>query len=321
MAITSGSLDRNDNARPVLRFERRLRHPPEKVWRAVTDPAHLKHWFPAELQTEQRIGAPITFVFPGAEAPPGSGEILEFDPPRVFAFSWKDANSQDTTVLRFELVPADEGCLLTFTHALGGPGDLLATARHAAGWDGSLDVLEGVLAGHEVESTRKDWFRRAERYVEEFGIATGECVAVADGFLLRAQRDLVHPKEKVWAELTKDDPAVLGAAPPLRATHGYQAAGTVTELDAPDGLTYTWLHEDEPAGVVRWQLTEQPFGSLLTVTQTIPAHLADLRAVTLAAWQTHLELFFAALFGEIRCPWPTDRTEDLRQRYAKTLNA
>ncbi|MCO1580706.1 SRPBCC domain-containing protein [Crossiella sp. SN42] len=85
MAITSGSLDRNDNARPVLRFERRLRHPPEKVWRAVTDPAHLKHWFPAELQTEQRIGAPITFVFPGAEAPPGSGEILEFDPPRVFA--------------------------------------------------------------------------------------------------------------------------------------------------------------------------------------------------------------------------------------------
>lgn len=73
--------------------------------------------------------------------------------------------------------------------------------------------------------------------------------------------------------------------------------------------------------MVRWQLTEQPFGSLLTVTQTIPAHLADLRAVTLAAWQTHLELFFAALFGEIRCPWPTDRTEDLRQRYAKTLNA
>ncbi|MGO1054759.1 SRPBCC family protein [Crossiella sp. CA198] len=320
MAITSGSLNPNP-ARPVLRFERRLRHAPEKVWQSVTDPAHLKHWFPVEFHAEQRIGAPITFIYPGAEAPPGSGEILEFDPPRVFAFTWKDANSQDTAVLRFELVPTDEGCLLVFTHALGGPGDLLATARHAAGWDGQLDVMEGVLAGHAVESTRKDWFHRAEHYVEEFGIATGECAAMADGFLIRVQRDLIHPKEKVWAQLTEDDPAVLGAAPPLRATHGYQPAGVVTELAAPDTLAYTWLHEDAPAGVVRWQLTPQAFGSLLTVTQTIPAGLADLRAVTLAAWQTHLELFFAALFGDIRCPWPTDRTEELRLRYAQTLEA
>lgn len=318
MEITSGSLHR-DESRPVLRFERRLRHPPEKVWQAITDPAHLKHWFPAEFQAEQRIGAPITFVFPGGEAPPGSGEVLEFDPPRVFAFTWKDANSQDTTVLRFELVPKDEGCLLVFTHALGGPGDLLATARHAAGWDGCLDVLEGLLGGHAVESTMKDWFHRAEHYVARFGIATGECEATADGYLLRLRRDLVQPAEQVWSFLTEDDPATLDAPPPLRATHGYQPAGAVTALTAPTSLTYTWLHNDIPAGEVRWEITPQSFGSLLTVTQTIPTPLSELRAITLAAWQTHLELLFAALFGDIRCPWPADRTEELRQHYAASL--
>jgi hypothetical protein len=39
----------------------------------------------------------------------------------------------------------------------------------------------------------------------------------------------------------------------------------------------------------------------------------------LAAWQTHLELLFAALHGDIRCPWPVDRTTTLEKRYAEQV--
>ena len=47
----------------VLRFERRLAHPPEKVFRAISDPDELRHWFPATVELELRAGAPIRFAF------------------------------------------------------------------------------------------------------------------------------------------------------------------------------------------------------------------------------------------------------------------
>ena len=43
------------------------------------------------------------------------------------------------------------------------------------------------------------------------------------------------------------------------------------------------------------------------------------QTILLAAWQTHLELVFAALHGDVRCPWPAERTEALRAHYAATL--
>ncbi|WP_134046334.1 hypothetical protein [Amycolatopsis arida] len=113
------------------------------------------------------------------------------------------------------------------------------------------------------------------------------------------------------------DPEV-GKAPPLRSTNGYVPAGAVTEVSAPRVLEYAWLHEDEPVGRVRWELSyDDEVGSRLVLTQTVPAHLARLLPVALAAWQVHLELFFAALHGEIRCPWPTERTDELTRRYAE----
>ena len=71
---------------------------------------------------------------------------------------------------------------------------------------------------------------------------------------------------------------------------------------------------------IRWELTaDQTSGSRVTVTASVPSRLADLRAKLLAAYQTHLELFFAALNGDVR-PWPAERTEELEKRYAERLD-
>ena len=102
----------SDDGHSTLRFERMLAHDRDRVWRAVTDPAELRQWFPSEVIYEPRAGAPMTFDFGGdhgLDALPG--EVLVWDPPNVFAFAW------GTEELRFELSDAPGGTRLVFEHA------------------------------------------------------------------------------------------------------------------------------------------------------------------------------------------------------------
>jgi uncharacterized protein YndB with AHSA1/START domain len=93
----------------------------------------------------------------------------------------------------------------------------------------------------------------------------------------------------------------------------------VTAVEAPRLLEYEWLDDDAPAGRVRYELRHQePIGTRLVVTETIPSRLAGTRAVALAAWQVHLELLFAALHGDERV-LRAERTEELVRRYTARL--
>jgi len=71
----------------VLRFERRYPHPVQKVWRAITGPAHLARWLPADMRMDPGVGAKIHFVFREGEADESDGEITALDPPRLFEFT------------------------------------------------------------------------------------------------------------------------------------------------------------------------------------------------------------------------------------------
>lgn len=155
----NGRLD-TSAARPTVRFQRRLAHPIERVWRAITEPADLAAWFPgvprfgkleqgAEFAVEGDIG--------------GSGRILAVDPPRLLAFEWGGDE------LRFELAPDGGGCLLTFSHALS---DLELGAQTAAGWELCLDRLAAQLAGAPIgeRESLQGWPDLHERYAAEFGL-------------------------------------------------------------------------------------------------------------------------------------------------------
>lgn len=314
---------RSVDGKPVLRFERQLAHPPETVWRAITEPAQMGRWFPASVETRLAAGAAMRFSFDddldlGEKY--ADGEILEIDEPKVYAFRWVD------DVLRFELVPAGAGCLLVFTVTLSGvptTGDLPSVARTAPGWDACLDTLVAGLDGKEPPAPDMQWFlSRSERYVEEFGLAEGEVRDHRDGSVLRFERDLMQPVAQVWATLVDSETPEVGAPPPVQSTHGYVTVGTVTTAEEPSVLEYTWQHDGADVGRVRFELAvQEPLGTRLVLTQTVPARLASHRATALAAWQTHLELLFAALHGDVRCPWPADRTEHLRAMYAERLDA
>lgn len=123
---------------PAVVFERRLAHPVDVVWTAVTDPAGLARWFPCEVAVDLRVGGAMTFTFAPGEVLPG--QVLELDPPRRFAFLWGD------DPLTFELAPDGDGTRLTLTHALRTEGEG-AAARTAAGWHVCLDLLGEHLDG------------------------------------------------------------------------------------------------------------------------------------------------------------------------------
>jgi uncharacterized protein YndB with AHSA1/START domain len=145
--------------RSALTFERRLAHPVERVWRAVTDPAELAHWFPSAVHGDIAPGATLTFEFPGGEAPTMQGEVIEHDPPRCLAFTWGD------DMLRIELEPDDGGCVLHFVVLFD---DAERASRDAAGWHVCLDLLERRLAGEATQAPTSDatpdWRELYEEY-------------------------------------------------------------------------------------------------------------------------------------------------------------
>lgn len=130
-----------ENGRWVLRFERRLAHPPEKVWRSLTEPERLAAWFPqgVEYEDEPAVGGRLRFHWPEGDEPPFGGEITAFDSPRLFEYSW------DEEVLRWELRPdgaGGKGCVLVFTDTMQDHG---RAARNASGWHACLDALAATL--------------------------------------------------------------------------------------------------------------------------------------------------------------------------------
>jgi uncharacterized protein YndB with AHSA1/START domain len=150
--------------RPVLRFERHLGHPVDKVWHAVTEPEQLKHWFPTEVDLELRLGGRMKFTFPEqvpleGVPPELEGEVTELDPPRRFSFKWGEDH------LHFELEPEDTGCLLRLAVVLDSREK---AARDGAGWHQCLDGLERLLSG-DVEARpyeSEDWRRYYDEYVQ-----------------------------------------------------------------------------------------------------------------------------------------------------------
>ncbi|SUE28189.1 Activator of Hsp90 ATPase homolog 1-like protein [Nocardia farcinica] len=304
---------------PTLRMERRFAHPPEKVWRAVSDPREMAAWFPATVDTEVRPGATMRFTF--ADAPDttdatSEGEVLEVDPPKVYMFRW------NRDVLRFELVPDGAGTLLVFTHVLGGgAAGRRGAARTAVGWDRCLAALAAALDGAAPAAAEGAWLADLEHYIAAFGLDTGTCETTADGYVLRFDRDMMwQPVETLWGLLVEDGAPAVGEAAPLRATNQHVEAGPLTVVEPPTALAYEWRHDGTAAGVVRFEFHADPdLGVHVALTQTVPRELASARAELLAAWHVHLELFFAASQGEVRCPWPADRVAALTDRYEADL--
>lgn len=109
-----------EGAKATLVFRRRLDHPPEVVWKALTDAAELSGWYMTRASVDGREGGSIDFVS-GPSRLHVTGKILEWDPPRVFEHEWKVAprdelKSGEDAIIRWELSRDGEGTVLHLEH-------------------------------------------------------------------------------------------------------------------------------------------------------------------------------------------------------------
>jgi uncharacterized protein YndB with AHSA1/START domain len=153
------TLEELGSGRWNLRYVRTLAHPPEKVWRALTERDHLAAWFPSTIEGEWRAGAPLRFAFEQPDVPTMDGAVIACEPPKLLEYTWGD----DT--LRFELEPlGDASTRLTLVDTIV---ELGKAARDGAGWHVKLQELEHVIAGDSPPFGVDDWREVNARYITE----------------------------------------------------------------------------------------------------------------------------------------------------------
>lgn len=146
---------------------RQLRHPPEKVWQALTDPAHLREWAPFEAdESLDRVGT-VNLTWVGRPAALET-KVIRADAPKMLEYS----------DMRWELEPWGSGTRLTLWHSI----DRRFISMGAAGWHISLDGLEHLLDGTPIgrvagpEAMKfSGWQRLNAEYARQFAIDEPNC--------------------------------------------------------------------------------------------------------------------------------------------------
>ncbi len=134
--------------------------PPERVFTALTDPKQLMRWWGAEgpcqakfWEMDARAGGRWRFeaadpsgkiVLNGVSDFKANGEILEYDPPHLLAYTWI-ANWHNQpgrkTLVRWELAPVGNGTRVKVTHS-GLAEEPMARKDYSGGWPGVVEYLK-----------------------------------------------------------------------------------------------------------------------------------------------------------------------------------
>jgi uncharacterized protein YndB with AHSA1/START domain len=167
----SGAQVRKEGEKWTLILVRELRHPPEKVWQALTDPSHLREWAPFDADGSLgTVGATVKLTTVGARTPHVTEtKVRRADAPKVLEYNWDDFD------IRWELEALGDGTRLTLWHNI----DRRYIAMGAAGWHICLDVLDHLLSGTPIGRTVGPeamkfggWQRLRTEYAKQFGIET-----------------------------------------------------------------------------------------------------------------------------------------------------
>ena len=147
----------------TLILVRQLRHSPENVWDALTDPMQLREWAPFVVDGNLGVvGSTVKLTWAGTPTPIDT-RVTQADPPEVLEFG----------DIRWELKATENGTRLTlWTHI-----DRRFIAWGAAGWHIAFDVLDRLLSGTPIgriagaEAMKfEGWQRLTAEYAQQFGV-------------------------------------------------------------------------------------------------------------------------------------------------------
>ena len=146
-----------DEGQFTVRRTIRIAAPVEKVWSAVTEPAHISRWFGKAVLDGAGVGATGHLTFPDYGSVPLRIEAI--DAPRMIAYRWgnddalgelaAEVDPEHSTVFTFTLEPVPGGTELTVVETgFETTSDPAANLEsHREGWDSELDKLVALLEG------------------------------------------------------------------------------------------------------------------------------------------------------------------------------
>ncbi len=156
-------------------IELEIAAPPQRVFKALTDPKQLFTWWGKEpsvvltrFEMDGRKGGKYRYeCHPAPGANHGAvgeqlkrnqqqqyechGEVLEYDPPRLLVWSWIanwHEHPQAQTVVRWELAPTAKGTRVRVTHS-GLRKEAIARKDYGQGWQGVLALLHDYFGGSD----------------------------------------------------------------------------------------------------------------------------------------------------------------------------
>jgi hypothetical protein len=161
----SGAQVRKEGDKWTLILVRELRHSPEKVWQALTDPEQLREWAPFVVDGSlATVGATVQLTWVGNPVPQET-KVTRADAPKMLEYS----------DIRWELEDLGGGTRLTLWHSI----DRRYVSWGAAGWHICCDVLDRLLAGTPIGAIAgvnamkfAGWQRLVAEYSKQFGAET-----------------------------------------------------------------------------------------------------------------------------------------------------
>jgi uncharacterized protein YndB with AHSA1/START domain len=168
-SAASGAEVRKDGEKWTLVLVRELRHPPAKVWKALTDPEHLREWAP--FDSDRNLGTVGTAKLSTVGAPKEhvtETQVKRADEAKALEYNWGGKD------IRWELEPlGGGGTRLTLWHNI----DRGFISMGAAGWHVCFDVMERHLAGEPIgrivggdAMKFSGWHRLNAEYAKQFGV-------------------------------------------------------------------------------------------------------------------------------------------------------
>jgi hypothetical protein len=161
----SGAQVRKEGDKWTLILVRELRHSPEKVWQALTDPVQLREWAPFDADGSLgTVGATVNLTWVGT-AQTSETKVTRADAPNVLEYG----------DIRWELEASGSGTRLTLWHSI----DRRFISWGAAGWHISFDILDRLLAGQPIgrmvggdAMKLAGWQRLVAEYAKQFRVET-----------------------------------------------------------------------------------------------------------------------------------------------------
>ncbi|HRK63043.1 MAG TPA: SRPBCC domain-containing protein [Terricaulis sp.] len=128
-------------------IEREFAHPPEKLWRALTQPHLIEEWL---MKNDFAPQVGHRFNLRGDWGGVLDCEVLEIEPPRTLAYTWNFANDDPAyalqSVVTFTLTPTPAGTHLRMEQEGFRPDQKQAFGGAHAGWKKFFEKLDAVLA-------------------------------------------------------------------------------------------------------------------------------------------------------------------------------